>query len=80
LEIILFTLVAAALYVVSDSIVKAIEKYRGQVLENRSIIFFIIIMTLALFTFNMIETYGPQVGLLPDSTAQQEQPQPDTKE
>ncbi len=72
MQIILFTLVAAALYVVSDSIVKAIEKHRGEVLQNRSIIFFIIIMTLALVTFNLIETYGPEVGLLPEPTVQQE--------
>ncbi len=76
MQIILFTLVAAALYVVSDSIVKAIEKHRGEVLQNRSIIFFIIIMTLALVTFNLIETYGPEVGLLPEPTVQQETTKP----
>ncbi|MCP4411007.1 MAG: hypothetical protein GY808_00300 [Gammaproteobacteria bacterium] len=76
MQIILFTLVAAALYVVSDSIVKAIEKHRGEVLPNRSIIFFIIIMTLALVTFNLIETYGPEVGLLPEPNVQQETTKP----
>ncbi len=80
MQIILFTLVAAALYVVSDSIVKAIEKHRGEVLQNRSIIFFIIIMTLALVTFNLIETYGPEIGLLPEPTVQQESTQPGRKD
>jgi len=65
LEIILFTTVAIVLYVVSDNIVKAIEKRRGELLPNRSVIFFAIIAVLATISFNLLQTYGPQLGLLP---------------
>jgi hypothetical protein len=68
LEILLFTLVAIILYLVSDGIVKAIEKQKGELLENRSIIFFIIIFVLAVVTFNLLQTYGPGLGLLPNAT------------
>ena len=76
MEILLFTLVAIILYLVSDSIVKAIEKRKGAVLENRSIYFFIIITVLAVITFNLIQKFGPGLGLLPEPAVQQVQ-QPD---
>ncbi len=72
MEVILFTIVAAGLYVISDSIVKSIEKHKGELLKNRSIIFFAIIMVLSLITFNAIQIYGPELGLLPDPAQQQE--------
>ena len=72
MEILLFTLVGVILYVASDAIVKAIEKKRGKLLPNRSIIFFGIITVMALVTFNLLENYGPQLGLLPASTPVQE--------
>lgn len=65
MEIILFTLVAIVLYLAADSILKAIEKRKGEPLANRNIVFFIIISVLALTTFNLLETYGPGLGLLP---------------
>jgi len=76
LEVILFTIVAAGLYVISDSIVKAIEKNKGEILKNRSIIFFAIITVLSLITFNVLQTYGPQMGLLPTPNPAQEITQP----
>ncbi len=71
LEILLFTVVAAALYVISDSIVKAIEKRKGALLENRSIIFFSIITVLALVTFNLLQAYGHELGLFPEPIVQE---------
>ena len=68
MEVLLFTLVAIILYLVSDGLVKAIEKQKGELLENRSIIFFIIIFTLAVTTFYLLQTYGPGLGLLPNTT------------
>jgi len=68
LEIVLFTLVAIVLYQVSDSILKAIEKRKGNLLENRSLVFFVIITVLALGTFNLLQIYGPELGLLPEPT------------
>jgi len=71
LEIILFTLVAAMLYVVADGIVKAIEKRQGKLLKNRSIVFFGIITVMALITFNLLQVFGPGLGLLPSSPAEE---------
>ena len=65
MEILLFTLVAIILYLVSDGIVKAIEKRKGELLKNRSLIFFAIIFVLAITTFYLLQTYGPGLGLLP---------------
>ena len=71
MEIVLFTLVAIILYLVSDSILKAIEKRKGKVLENRSLIFFVIITVLALITFNILQVYGPELGLLPNQAVEE---------
>lgn len=76
MEILLFTFVGVTLYVISDAIVKAIEKKRGEVLPNRSMIFFGIIMTMSLVTFSLLETYGPELGLLPTATPTQENTAP----
>jgi len=67
LEIILFTLVAIILYQVADGLLKTIEKRKGKALENRSLIFFVIITVLALTTFNLLQTFGPSLGLLPET-------------
>ena len=75
MEILLFTLVAIILYLVADSIVKAIEKRKGKLLENRSIIFFVIISVLALTTFNLLQEYGPGLGLLPDAPVEETSPE-----
>lgn len=72
MEILLFTMVGVILYVTSDAIVKGIEKKRGELLANRSMIFFGIILVMSVITFNLLETYGPQLGLLPASEPAQE--------
>ena len=65
MEVVLFTLVAIVLYVISDSIIKFIEKQKGDLLKHRSIIFFVIITVLAVASFNLIRIYGPELGILP---------------
>lgn len=52
-----FTIVAVVLYVVSDLILDRIEVAAGRRFENRSIIFFAILMILALISFSLIRTY-----------------------
>ena len=52
---ILYTVAAIALYLLSDWILNQIEIKRGKRLEHRSIIFFAIIMVLALSSFSLIE-------------------------
>jgi hypothetical protein len=54
LEIVYFTLVAAGLYFISDWLLSRIERARGKRFEQRSMIFFAIIMVLALITFQLI--------------------------
>ena len=55
LEIISYTLAGIILYVVSDSILEQLEMRRGERFAHRDIIFFVIILTLALITFASIE-------------------------
>lgn len=54
MDIIYFTLVAAGLYLFSNWLLNRIEGARGKRFEQRSLIFFAIIMTLALITFQLI--------------------------
>lgn len=57
MNIILFTIVAALLYLFSDWALNRIEISVGKRFEHRSLIFFAILMTLALTTFTLIQVY-----------------------
>ena len=50
-----FTLVAVILYVVSDWLLERVEVSLGKRLEHRSLIFFAILLTLAVVTFAVIQ-------------------------
>ncbi|MCP4389692.1 MAG: hypothetical protein GY802_15465 [Gammaproteobacteria bacterium] len=50
-----YTLAGLILYVLSDWILGQIEKMRGARYEQRTLIFFVIILVLALTTFKAIE-------------------------
>jgi hypothetical protein len=50
-----FTLVAIALYLVSDWLLERVEVAVGRRLEHRSLIFFAILLSLALVTFSIIQ-------------------------
>ncbi|MFC1796889.1 hypothetical protein ACFL1V_07315 [Pseudomonadota bacterium] len=54
-ELFLFTLNAIVIYLVSDWLVRLIEKRRGEVIKQRQIIFFIIFLTLALISFRLLK-------------------------
>jgi len=54
IEILLFTLVAIVIYLVSDWIIRMIEARRGEVLKNRQVIFFAIFLVLAMVSFRML--------------------------
>lgn len=58
MEIIWFTLAAAMLYLASDWILRQIEKWRGEPLANRSIVFFMIFLPLVLIAFELIQHFG----------------------
>jgi len=57
MEIILFTVVAVLLYLVSDWIVQRIEVAVGRRLEHRTLLFFALLGVLALTSFSLIRTY-----------------------
>jgi len=57
LQIVYFTLVAALLYLVSNWIVDQVEVAMGRRLEYRSLLFFGILMSLALTSFYLIRIY-----------------------
>ena len=57
MEVVYFSLVAVLLYVASDWLLKRIEAAAG-VLEYRSLVFFAILLTLALLTFAAIRQFA----------------------
>ncbi len=62
MQVLLFTLVAIALYFFADWLLRAIESRRGAPLPNRSLVFFVIIMLLALVTFEVLQQYLQQAS------------------
>lgn len=57
-EVILFTLVAVGLYFASDALLDWIERRRGARFENRQVVFFAIILVLALVSFTLLRSLG----------------------
>jgi len=53
-EILVFTLNAIVIYFVADWILRLIETRRGKVLAQRQIVFFAIILVLAMVTFRLL--------------------------
>jgi hypothetical protein len=60
MEIVYFTVVAIGLYFLADWILDRIERARGARFENRGLVYFAIILPLAVLTFWLINTLsGP---------------------
>ena len=76
MEIVYFTLVAAGLYFFSDWVLDRIEKARGERLAHRNIIFFAIILVLALITFKLIDTLQPPAAVVPVEQVDGSAPKP----
>ena len=55
MEFVYYTIAGIVLYLGSDWILNRIEISRGQRFEHRSIIFFVIILVLAVVSFRIIE-------------------------
>jgi hypothetical protein len=60
MEIIYFTLTAVILYVAADWILKRMETAAGKRFEKRSLIFFAILMTMAVTSFALVRTLTGQ--------------------
>lgn len=58
MDAVYFTLVAILLYLVADRALRAIESAAGRTLEYRSLVFFAILLLLALGTFALIRSLG----------------------
>jgi len=56
MEIVVFTLNAIVVYLVADWIVRAMERKKGGAIKNRQVIFFVIFLSLALISFNVLKT------------------------
>ena len=54
MNIVYFTLVAALLYLFSDWVLQRVEVAAGRRFEHRSLIFFAILLTLALISFSLL--------------------------
>jgi hypothetical protein len=56
LEILIFTLNAILVYLVSDWLVRLIERRRGVPVKQRQVLFFVIFLVLALVSFQLLNT------------------------
>jgi preprotein translocase subunit SecE len=56
MEIIVFTLNAILIYLLADWVIRAIEQKKGEVLKHRQVIFFVVFLSLALISFNVLRT------------------------
>jgi hypothetical protein len=52
-----FTLVAAVLYLVADRVLDAAERYAGRRFQHRSLVFFGLLLGMALVSFALIRRY-----------------------
>lgn len=57
MEIVLFTLVGIVLYLVTGQILSLLERLHGNLLPQRNIIFFVIIMALSLPSFSLVRAW-----------------------
>ena len=62
MEMLYYTVAAIFLYLVSDWILNQIEDRRGKRFDNRSLIFFAIILVLSVALFNLIQQFQPGPG------------------
>ncbi len=69
MEMVYFTLMAIALYVVSDWILNQIEIRRGTRMPNRSVVFFGIILCLSVLSFGAIQFLAEDPGRIPPNTS-----------
>ncbi len=59
MQILLFTALAVVLYLVADRVLDALELRAGRRFEHRSLIFFGILLGLAVVTFAIVQRLAP---------------------
>lgn len=60
MEVLLFTIVAVALYFAADWGLRTLERIHGAPLPYRNVVYFVIILALTLGTFEFLQRLGPQ--------------------
>lgn len=55
-EILIFTLNAIVIYLLADWIIRILEKRKGEILQQRQAIFFVIFLVMALISFRILQT------------------------
>lgn len=60
-EVLLFTVSGIFLYILADRVLLKIESMRGRPFENRQLIYFFIILILALGLFQILQRLGPGI-------------------
>lgn len=63
MSVVYFTIVAIILYFAADWLLERMEIAAGRRLEYRSLIFFVILLALALSSFSLIQYYTSGVGM-----------------
>ena len=58
MQILLFTLVGIALYFFADWVLRTIERLHGSPLPYRNVIYFVIILCLALLSFELLQQFA----------------------
>jgi len=58
MELVYFSVIAIGLYFAADALLDWIERRRGKRFENRQVVFFAIILPLALLTFWLLRLYS----------------------
>jgi hypothetical protein len=56
MEIVVFTLNAIVVYLLADWFIRVMERKKGSALKNRQVIFFVVFLSLALISFNVLKT------------------------
>ena len=59
MQMVLFTVLAVILYVVADRVLDAVERRAGRRFEYRSLIFFAILLVLAVAAFAIVQRFAP---------------------
>jgi hypothetical protein len=59
MEAVYYTVTGIVLYLVADRLVVLIERRAGRVLEHRTLLFFVLLLSMALVTFALIRQFLP---------------------
>jgi hypothetical protein len=62
MEAVYFTATGIVLYLLADRLVVLIERRAGRVLEHRTLLFFVLLLSLALVTFAAIRQFLPALA------------------